>query len=397
MTEAPDAWDTIRHWWHLGFALAVVIAVPLTLAGPGSATRRWLGVACLAALALVYAGVGRRLLDERDPSVVRRSLYLAPTIAIVLVGLLLTPGFFAVLFIVIPQIYASGPTFRSALVPAAAVHVAMLVGTARWFDPAFSAQAWAQAALQTAIIMVFSLGMGGFIMRIIEQSRERATLIGELQQARDELARVSREAGTFAERERLAHEIHDTLAQGFTSIVLLAQTAGAVLGDDAHPARRHVSAIEETARENLAEARALVAELAPPSLATGSLPAALGRLVDRLAAEVGLAASFHVDGHPRSLGANEEVALLRAVQEALTNVRRHARARTVEVILRYGAADVCVQVRDDGCGFDANAPASGYGLAGMRARLEQLGGSARVRTAPGAGTTVDAVIATVPS
>lgn len=397
MTEAPDAWDTIRHWWHAGFAVAIVTAVPLTLAGPGSATRRWSGVACLAALALMYAAVGRRLLDERDPSVVRRSLYLAPTIAIVLVGLLLTPGFFAVLFIVIPQIYASGPTFRAAVGPAVAVHGAMLIGTARWFDPAFSTRAWAQATLQTAIIMVFSLGMGGFIMRIIEQSRERAELIAELQRTRHELALVSRDAGTLAERERLAHEIHDTLAQGFTSIVLLAQTAGALLGDGTHAAQRHVRAIEETARENLAEARALVAELAPPSLAAGSLPAAVGRLVDRLAAEVGLDARLHVDGEPRSLGANEEVALLRAVQEALTNVRRHAQARTVEVTLRYGATDVGVQVRDDGCGFDEHAAAAGYGLAGMRARLEQLGGWARVHSAPGAGTTVDASIETVPA
>ena len=397
MTDAPDAWDTIRHWWHAGFALAIVIAVPLTLAGPGSATRRWLGVACLAALALVYGVVGRPLLDQRDESPLRRTLYLAPTIALVLVGLLLTPGFFAVLFIVIPQIYASGPTFRSAVVPAIVVHVAMLIGTARWYDPAFSARAWAQATLQTAIIMVFSLGMGGFIMRIVEQSKERAALIGELQRTRDELARVSHEAGTLAERERLAHEIHDTLAQGFTSIVLLAQTAGAVLGDEEHPARRHVRAIEETARENLAEARALVAELAPPSLAAGSLPAAVGRLVDRLAAEVGLDARLHVDGAPRSLGSNEEVALLRTVQEALTNVRRHAQARTVDVALCYGATGVRVQVRDDGCGFDEHSVAAGYGLAGMRARLEQLGGWARVHSAPGAGTTVDASIETVPA
>jgi signal transduction histidine kinase len=385
----------MRHWWHVAFALAMVIAALLTVSGPGTRSRRLGGVACVAALSLLYATVGRRMIGD-DEFVWMRWAYLAPTIALLLVGLLLSPGFFAVLFIVVPQVYASFPTFRAAVPWAVVVHIAMLVGTARWYDPPFSGAAWSQAALQTAIILVFSLGMGGFITRIIDQSSERATLIAELQSTRAELDLVHREAGIAAERQRLSHEIHDTLAQGFTSVVLRAQTVRALLAED-HPARPHADAIEDTARENLAEARALVADLTPPALVAGSLPAAVGRLTDRLAAEAGLVADVTVTGEPRALGPNEDVALLRAVQEALTNVRRHARARRVDVELDYGPDVVAIRVRDDGHGFDEGAAATGFGLVGMRARLEQVGGAARVHSVPGDGTTVEAWIGPVPA
>jgi len=395
VTPPSHAWQAMRHWWHIAFALAMVIAALLTLSGPGTRPRRLGGVVCVALLALLYATIGRRMIGD-DENGWWRWAYLAPTIALLLVGLLLTPGFFAVLFIVVPQVYASFPTFRAAVPWAVVVHVAMLVGTARWFDPPFSGRAWSQAALQTGIILVFSLGMGGFITRIIDQSSERATLIAELQGTRAELERVHHEAGIAAERQRLSHEIHDTLAQGFTSIVLRAQTARALLAAD-DPARPHVDAIEETARENLAEARALVADLTPPALVAGSLPAAVGRLTERLAAEAGLVAAVTVTGEPRALGPNEDVALLRAVQEALTNVRRHARAIRVDVALDYGPDVVAVRVCDDGHGFDDGVAVAGFGLAGMRARLEQVGGAARVRSAPGDGTTVEAWIGRAPA
>ena len=250
--------------------------------------------------------------------------------------------------------------------------------------------AWISGLAQGAISITFAIGVGRWIERIIEQSKERQVLLEQLESTRTELAAAHREAGVGAERQRLAGEIHDTLAQGFMSIVLLAQAARASAGTG--PAQGYLDAIERTARENLAEARALVAELAPPALAAGSLPAAASRLVERLGVEVGLDARLVVEGTPRSLDPERDVALLRALQEGLANVRRHASAAHVAVSLDYGASTVVLALRDDGCGFDpsTDAASAGFGLGGMRTRLELVGGSADVRSAPGEGTVVRA-------
>ncbi len=135
--------------------------------------------------------------------------------------------------------------------------------------------------------LAFSLVFGTWITRIIAESRERAALIRRLEAAQAELAEVSRQAGTLAERQRLAGEIHDTLAQGLTSIVMLLQAADTEIGSDPAEARRHVGLATQTAREGLAEARAMVAALTPAHLDSGPLHEALARLTDRIGAETG--------------------------------------------------------------------------------------------------------------
>jgi len=236
--------------------------------------------------------------------------------------------------------------------------------------------------------VAFSLVFGTWINRIIEQSKERAELIGRLEAAQAELAQVSRQAGTFAERQRLAGEIHDTLAQGLTSIVMLLQAADAELDTDTGEARRHVGLATQTAREGLAEARAMVAALTPTHLDSGPLHEALERLTGRIGAELGVSARFEVCGQARPLSATAEVVLLRAGQEALANVRKHAHARDVCVILSYDERAVRLDVRDDGSGFDPEQVNGGYGLRGMRSRIVQVGGSLLVRARPGEGTSL---------
>jgi signal transduction histidine kinase len=225
-------------------------------------------------------------------------------------------------------------------------------------------------------------------IKIIEQSRERAQLIARLEAAQAELAEVSRQAGTLAERQRLAGEIHDTLAQGLTSIVMLLQAADTEIDADPAEARRHVGLAAQTAREGLAEARAMVAALAPAHLEAGLLHEALGRLADRIGAELGIAVRFELCGPARPLSATTEVVLLRAAQEALANVRKHAHAADVRVILSYEPHNVRLDVRDDGAGFDPERVSGGYGLRGMRSRILQVGGSLLVRARPGAGTSL---------
>ncbi|GAA1266749.1 hypothetical protein Psi02_08420 [Planotetraspora silvatica] len=216
----------------------------------------------------------------------------------------------------------------------------------------------------------------------MKQSEERAALIAELEAQRAEVARLSAERGALAERERLAGEIHDTLAQGFTSIIMLIQAAEA----QADPAR-HLRLAVQTARENLAEARALVAALGSAPLDGSALDEALVRLTDRLGQESETAAAFTVHGESRPLTPPTEVVLIRAAQEALANVCRHATAGRVDVSVTYGPRTVTLEVRDDGRGFDPSAT-GGYGLRAIRSRVEQAGGSMRVRSSPREGTTL---------
>jgi signal transduction histidine kinase len=242
--------------------------------------------------------------------------------------------------------------------------------------------------------LTFSVAFGSWIIAIISQSAERAELIAQLEQTRADLAEANREAGVLAERDRLASEIHDTVAQGFTSIVMLVQAAEVALESEPHfgQLRRQLALIDRTARDNLAETRALVADLTPAALMSATLADALARLTDRIGQELGIEAKFRCAGERRPLGTSREVVLLRVCQESLANVRKHAHAATVLVGLDYTEAGARLEVHDDGTGFDPARTSEGYGLPGMRARLAEIGGGLDVSSAPGEGTTIRAEV-----
>lgn len=231
--------------------------------------------------------------------------------------------------------------------------------------------------------------IGVWISGIIVQSRQRAGLIEELESARAELALLSHDTGVAAERERLSREIHDTLAQGFTSIVMLLEAAEATLDRDPVKAREQLSLARTAARENLAESRSLIAALSPPTLREQGLVGALTRLTERLDAEMGgVSTRLIVEGVERPLSPATEVVLLRAAQEALSNVRKHSSAQAVAVTLDFDVADTTLTVRDNGCGFATDTTDGGFGLHGMRSRVADIDGSVAVSSAPGTGTTV---------
>ncbi|MFC8228846.1 sensor histidine kinase [Streptomyces sp. NPDC057287] len=226
---------------------------------------------------------------------------------------------------------------------------------------------------------------------LFRESERRRELIGELVSTRAELAEAERTAGTLAERERLAREIHDTLAQGLSSIQLLLRAAERSLPDSA-PATAHVRRAREAAQENLAEARRFVRELTPPDLQQGSLATALSRLSSRTSGP-GLMVRFAASGRPVGLPTPYEVALLRTAQSALANTVRHSGARRAEITLSFMETSVSLDVVDDGRGFDTSGePAStadgGFGLPAMRARARSLGGTLSVESGPGQGTAV---------
>jgi signal transduction histidine kinase len=244
-----------------------------------------------------------------------------------------------------------------------------------------------------AAVCVFAAGTllsVAYMGTIVRQSRERQRLIEQLQATRAELAAAERQAGTLAERQRLARDLHDTLTQGFASVVLLLEAAQESLALG-RPVDRHVEQALRSARDNLAESRRVLWALRPRPLAEQPLPQALGELAGRLAEEAGLHTETLVTGTVRPLPAQLEEALLRVGQEALANVRKHAAASRVTVTLSYLDDAVTLDVADDGVGFEQAAAATaggGLGLGAMWERVEGLGGRLVVESAPGEGTTI---------
>ncbi len=195
------------------------------------------------------------------------------------------------------------------------------------------------------------------------------------------------------ERNRLAREIHDTLAQGFTGIILQLEAAEQVLANDGRAALEHIDKARSLARESLQEARRSVWNLVPAALERETLDAAIYQQVKNLGVDTDLEVSFSCTGEAHELSVEAQTCLLRVTQEALTNVRRHAQAARVEVSLAYEEEGVALTIRDDGRGFDPNAPrpagqAGGFGLIGMRERCQLANGVFTVESAPGQGTVI---------
>ncbi len=215
----------------------------------------------------------------------------------------------------------------------------------------------------------------------------------ELSSTRSELAAAERQAGILGERQRIAGDIHDTLTQGLASVVMLLEAAQDAYQAGRPEAGRRIEEAARTAREGLHEVRRLVWDLRPGALERSTLAEALARLTAQLGEQTGTTATAVVTGEVRCLTPEVEVTLLRVAQEALANVRRHAHARDVTVTLSYMEDEVVLDVQDDGRGFDpatlvAAVPGGGLGLTAMRERVEALGGTLTVESAPGEGATV---------
>jgi signal transduction histidine kinase len=222
------------------------------------------------------------------------------------------------------------------------------------------------------------------------RAAEREELMAELLATRDRLAAAEREQGTLAERGRLAREIHDTVAQGLSSIQMLLYAAERA--DATGPGIDHIRLARQTAADGLAETRRFIRELAPPSLTHG-----LGPALERLARGWGEHAGVAVDVDVPDeviLPMDAQTALLRIAQGALANVAQHASATHVRVSLGTSEGAVRLTVSDDGRGFDPASDAAqdggtdSFGLRAMRERVDQLDGTIEVASAPARGTTV---------
>src|SRR5262245_12662170 len=251
-------------------------------------------------------------------------------------------------------------------------------------------------AIQT-IAIGFGL-MGGEKMHDISEQRRVAPADLEVAQEENvglhaQLVTQAREAGVLDERQRLAREIHDTVAQGLTGVITQLEAA---MNAEERPAElhRHLEAAAGLARESLTEARRSVEAVRPMPLDGSRLPEALSDVATRWSDVSGVPVRVSTTGTKRPLPPDVEVALLRAAQESLSNVAKHASATNTGITLSFTDGVVILDVRDDGVGFVPNGggKAGSYGLIGMRQRVEQLDGTLEIESEPGAGTAVSVMI-----
>jgi signal transduction histidine kinase len=214
---------------------------------------------------------------------------------------------------------------------------------------------------------------------------QQATLA--IQMAR--LSEQARESAVLAERNRLARDIHDTLAQGFTGVILQLQGAeDALVSGDAAPVRTHISRASELARSALAEARRSVRAVRPKVLEAEALPAALDNMVRKMTRDTRIAPTVSVVGQPRRLAGECQDEMIRIVQESLTNTIKHANASRFEVKILFETHRTQLQILDDGKGFDPTLPYDGFGLIGMKERASRIGGELSITSAPGKGSKI---------
>jgi signal transduction histidine kinase len=370
--------------WDVYFVFVALVTSAVVLDATSRPVPARAGAVAAVAAALVWYAVWRRSLSGAGGATWPRYIYLAGVTALFAAGVALVNGVSFLLLMLCPQAYMLLPRMRAFLVvvTVAVVYVGVIVASTGW-TIAVEAPLWV-----AVIVVVFSTVFGTGFSRVSQENDERAALIRELEARRAEVAELSHKAGALAERQRLAGDIHDTIAQGLSSMVMLMQAAEADLERSPEQARLHLALAMSTARDNLAEARALVGALTPTALDDSSLTQALGRLVDRFRAETGVASEFTADAGGPPLPTAVEVALLRAAQESLTNVRKHAHAGAVSVRLRHHDGWVVLETRDDGGGMGCSEPSGGYGLGAMRSRVEQVSGKVTVESPPGSGTVV---------
>ena len=359
------------RWWDLAAIVAASVTVVLTLIDPPYGPSEWGAWAAAAAFLVVYFAAGRRLIPVGG---LRSYFVVAVLLAAVLaVGMAFEPAFAILQAFIYPFVWTTAPSTRIAITANLLVAVAIVVGYV-----ARSGAAGLLPGLGVAVLTVgFSIALGLWITRIAEYGAERARLLDELQAAQGQLAAMHRDAGVSEERGRLAREIHDTIAQSLTGLVMVAQRAGnrlgAVDGEPAASVRNDIELMEQMAREALTEARGLVASLTPVETEAG-LAEALRRLATSFERETGVAVSVSADA--AGLDRELEVVLLRSAQEALANVRKHARASAATIAVTATDDDVVLIVTDDGVGpGDAQPGEHGFGLAGIRDRAALAGGS----------------------
>lgn len=373
----------ISRWWDAGVVAAAVLVAALAVAT--TEPTPWVTVTALAALAVAHVLLGRRAVRAEGTALA----YGYAAIVVVCVGVACAGAPIAAMvqMVAYPVIWMVSPTVRVALGWNAAMALAVFVGTGWTGD-------WTDGLLTALLSCAMSVMVGLWITRMATYGAERDALIAELRATQDSVAALERQAGQDAERERVAREIHDTIAQSLTGLVMVAQraqreAAQREAGGEAPDAARgaeNLAVIAELATDALGEARALVAGYSRG----GALTESLARLAEGFERETGVRVTLTDERADRALSREQEVVLLRCAQESLANVRKHARASHVLVRLTDTPAATALTVTDDGVGLGPDgavpsscAPGEGRGLPGMRQRLALAGGTLEIGAGDG--------------
>jgi signal transduction histidine kinase len=419
MAPVDDPWQARLNRMRALLPLPMLaLSAAITFAVPGSAVHGWarfgLGLPFAAAAAVLWAIAAVRL--RGDPSTRWRVPVFVAHTALAAVLVWVDPVFGIFAYIGFLYSYGLGARWRLAgfIATALVVSAAMSGGY-----PDHDAGHTLSYLLIAVVLVALVFTTAQITTRAVDQNVERGQIIAELAEANQRLAASmaenshlhaqlvtqAREAGVTEERQRLAGEIHDTLAQGLTGIIAQLEAAEHTRTDPGE-LTRHLAQAAGLARSSLTEARRSVRALRPEQLEDASLPEALRELTRGWSEQTGVTAALEVTGTPVRAGADVEAAVFRAAQEALSNVAKHAQAARVQLTVSYAGDTLLLDVADDGSGFDpaATGPAAdgrvadgpdaagGYGLTGMGQRLGRVGGTLTIESVPGTGTTINAAV-----
>ena len=372
-------------------AIVAIVAGVITLAvvflfTPPTPARTAVSLAAVVLFVAGYAVIGRAAV-EPPRAAWRYPAFLSVAAVAVGIGVGAAPFMAMLQTLAYPLVWVIGDSRRRGIggcaVIAGSVFLGVIIGNGADADSVL-------AGATTAVFsLAFAIAIGLWIARIAEYGEERERLLSDLTAAQGQVKALSRERGASAERERLARDIHDTLAQTLAGLVIFAERAGRQSREgQTDAAAVTIATVEQVARDALAEARALVARTAAvprePAFA-----AAVERLVERFRAQGRAAIELDTADAAGELDRETQVVLLRCLQEALSNAAKHAAAERVQVRVRVEAGGgAALEVADDGRGFEPALPGAGFGLDGMRERVALAGGTFEVDSTAGHGTSL---------
>lgn len=393
------------RWWDLACAgvliftgvVAVIDAVSGEPHWAGSAAVGWRVAILLAPIPLIaahYATLGREPIlrgSSGSPIATRGGVFLALLLALLVISAFIDPMYAMLQAIAYPIVWTIAHEYRTAVMWCLAVALAIGAGLYLGLVTKDPEVALLTSLLTSIISLVFAIAMGTWISRIHDRGESYRELAKQLDRSRGEVAALSEAAGAAAERERMSRDLHDTLTQTLTGLVMLAeQTERALDADDETRARDRLTRVAVAARAAVAEARALVATTQP--IGEGGLVASIERVANTLRADTGLEVELEVDYRPEQLALDREreVVLLRAAQEGLANARKHSGARRVAVFLSSRAdGGARLIVDDDGRGSEPERTGGGFGLTGIADRVRSVGGEMSFGARRGGGSRLE--------
>lgn len=388
-SHAWRRWMRQWRWFALGAATLALVAWAVT---EKPAASQWRDVVPLLLGLLVWYALWVRTLERASEAQQRWSLPLLACVAIILSILLthLSLAFWLLGLVFLPLFFVVLPLSWGL---AASLALTAHAGWESRFGGGSSSLTPTEllAFLLSRAILATIIGI--FLRSVVQLADRRERLADELEATREELAQAAHRAGMMEERQRMARELHDTLTQGLSAVVMHLETAEQILPGAADESRVQMQRARSIARESLDDTRRVVASLRPELLEHVELPEAVARLVAQSAERMGIPVTATVTGAPVALHPEAEITVFRALQEGLANVRKHARAHAVAVTLSYMDDVVMLDVRDDGIGFDVDelsgaGKMGSFGLRAMRERVGPLRGSISIESEPGEGTTL---------